>query len=203
MRKRLLVGVLMSLMVVAGPGADAQSTARQRSAQHQAEVKAKIGCNRAEERAGKCSNAPAPAPAAAPAAKPTAQTQPSTSASGGPKKIVISIAQQRLRAYEGNRLVLDTPVSTGRAGHATPRGTFSILSKETRHWSTQYHVWMPYAMRVVRGIFIHEIPITPEGRRLGASSLGQPVSAGCIRVGIGPAGALYRWTPVGTPVVIQ
>ncbi|HVL82582.1 MAG TPA: L,D-transpeptidase, partial [Actinomycetota bacterium] len=134
----------------------------------------------------------------APAAKPS-----SGGSGGGAKKIVITISQQRLRAYEGNRVVLDTVVSTGKPGHATPRGNFSILSKTERHWSTQYHVWMPYAMRVYKGIFIHEIPISPDGRRLGANQLGQPVSAGCVRVGIGPAASLYRWAPVGTPVIIQ
>lgn len=122
---------------------------------------------------------------------------------GGGKQIEISLSEQRLRAYEGGRLVLDTAVSTGTASHPTPTGSFSIKSKERMHWSTQYGAWMPYAMRVVGGIFIHEIPIGADGRRIGASQIGNPASHGCIRVPSGAAQQLYSWATIGTPVLIR
>jgi len=122
---------------------------------------------------------------------------------GGPKQIEISLSEQRLRAYEGQRLVLDTAISSGSASYPTPTGAFSIRSKETMHWSTQYPSWMPYAMRVVNGIFIHEIPIGEDGQRIGASEIGTPASHGCIRVPQGAAQQLFSWAEIGTPVLIR
>jgi lipoprotein-anchoring transpeptidase ErfK/SrfK len=113
------------------------------------------------------------------------------------------LSEQRLRAYEGQRLVLDTAISSGSASYPTPTGTFSIRSKETMHWSTQYSAWMPYAMRVVGGIFIHETPIGADGGRIGASEIGSPASHGCIRVPSGAAHRLFNWAEIGTPVLIR
>lgn len=121
----------------------------------------------------------------------------------GPKQIEISLAEQRLRAYEGQRLVLDTAISSGSASYPTPTGAFSIRSKEAMHWSTQYSAWMPYAMRVVGGIFIHETPIGVDGQRIGASDIGSPASHGCIRVPSGAAQRLFNWAEIGTPVQIS
>ncbi len=123
--------------------------------------------------------------------------------SGGPKQIEISLSEQRLRAFEGQRLVLDTAISSGSASYPTPTGAFSVRSKETMHWSTQYSAWMPYAMRVVGGIFIHETPIGADGQRIGASEIGSPASHGCIRVPSGSAQRLFNWAEIGTPVVIR
>lgn len=208
------------------------SEAADRAAQIRADIQAKIGCAAAQscgtsaEVASTSSHAPrvaevasirtpraprtpslgaaaAPAPAPAPAAQ-QAAPQPQADAPYGHGKVIeISISEQKLRAWEGGRVVLETAVSTGKPGHETPRGEFSILSKERNHWSTQYHVDMPYAMRVVRGIYIHEIPISPDGRRIGASDIGRPVSAGCIRVPEGTAKRLYDWAEVGTRVIIH
>ena len=122
---------------------------------------------------------------------------------GGAKQIEISLAEQRLRAYEGARIVLDTAISSGSASYPTPTGSFSIRSKETMHWSSQYSAWMPYAMRVVGGIFIHETPIGADGQRIGAAEIGSPASHGCIRVPSGAAQSLFSWAEIGTPVLIR
>ncbi|HVE90824.1 MAG TPA: L,D-transpeptidase [Actinomycetota bacterium] len=207
MLRRLVVLLFMSLGVVFLASA-AEAAGQDSFDQRRAEVAARIACHRQVIRGGpacsgdanratassKVSNAQA-APVAA------AQAAPRAQAAGGPKRIVISTQTQTLKAYEGDRVVMDTPVSTGAPGFPTPTGTYSIQSKEKMHWSTQYGVWMPYAMRVVRGIFIHEVPIDTQGRRLGGA-LGQAASHGCIRVGVGPAQSLYEWAEVGTPVTI-
>jgi lipoprotein-anchoring transpeptidase ErfK/SrfK len=62
---------------------------------------------------------------------------------------------------------------------------------------------MPYAMRIVGGVFIHEVAISPDGRRLGSSSIGSPASHGCIRVPVGTAANVYHMSHVGMPVSIR
>lgn len=184
----------------------AEKVARQRDA-----TRAKIACSRAAARGQRCDAqtarvaagvAPAPTTRSRSTA-PSRASAPGGGSTGGSKSIVISINEQILRAYEGDDLVLATPVSTGARGTETPTGRYKIRSKEQRHWSTKFHVWMPYAMQVVGGIFIHELPFTRDGQRIGVRSLGSAVSHGCIRVGIGDAEALYNWTTVGTPVLIR
>lgn len=198
-RSRFVVALLAATMVLGSFSPASASSAREKVAAQRAAVEAKIACMRSPSN---CGSAPAPT-AVTTAPVRTQAPKESVKPSGGAKAIEISIANQTLTAWEGNRAVLVLAVSTGGPGNETPTGRFSIQSKETNHWSTQYSVNMPYAMRVVNGIFIHELPITPDGRRLGAGSLGSAVSHGCIRVGVGDAQALFNWTPVGTPVIIH
>jgi lipoprotein-anchoring transpeptidase ErfK/SrfK len=154
-----------------------------------------------------CSSGDCVLPAGGRRAESTTTVAPLATASrpverSGAKQIEISLSEQRLRAFEGGQLVLDTSVSTGNASHPTPAGSFSVLSKEQMHWSSQYGAWMPYAMRVVGGAYMHETPIGADGRRIGASEIGSPASHGCIRVPSGAAQQLFAWADIGTPVVI-
>ena len=54
-----------------------------------------------------------------------AQTQIEGETPGGKKRVVIDKARQVLLAYEGERLVFQSRVSTGRAGRRTPSGDFT------------------------------------------------------------------------------
>jgi len=122
----------------------------------------------------------------------------------GLKKIVIDISEQNLKAYEGDKIFLDTKVSTGRIGMPTPLGNFNILSKNPRAWSSKYGLYMPYWMAfTTKGHGLHELPEWPGGYKEGANHLGVRVSHGCVRLGIGPAKQLYDWAEIGTPVIIQ
>jgi hypothetical protein len=210
MRRRFVLGGIAvafgaaALLFLAAGSADA-STVRER-------IMAKRAANGWDCSSGDCvlpsggrdrasagrerTNTASVAPAAAPQA-------PAPEQIGGAKQIEISLAEQRLRAYEGQRLVLDTAISSGSASYPTPTGSYSIRSKEAMHWSTQYSVWMPHAMRVVGGIFIHELPIGADGQRIGASEIGSPTSHGCIRVPSGAAQRLFSWAEIGTPVLIR
>lgn len=221
--KRCAVALMMIAGLVAtGSGAQAGMSAGEKIAQHRSEIKAKMAERRAEMRAPRSAReartprsprdqapdtrdqATAPRTRTAPqetSARP--DPGPASPASGGEKVIEINISSQSLRAWDGQQLVMETAVSTGKPGYETPRGQFSILSKERRHWSTIYGVWMPYAMRVVGGIFIHELPVRTSGEQYGAAQLGSPASGGCIRVGVGSAQRLYNWAHIGTTVLIR
>ncbi|MGH2829974.1 MAG: L,D-transpeptidase [Actinomycetota bacterium] len=120
------------------------------------------------------------------------------------KFIELSIAKQRLVAWENGRPVMEFAISTGRPGYRTPAGRFKVRAKGTRWWSRKWKVWMPYAMNFHRNYNLHSLPHARGSRRLiGASSLGRPASHGCVRIGPSNAKRLYSWTPVGTPVWIH
>ncbi len=113
------------------------------------------------------------------------------------KGIEISIADQELRAWQGNRLVLRTNISSGKGG-STPRGEYSIgPAKRKMHYSSLYNnAPMPYAMQVHGNIFIHGYKSVPK----------YPASHGCIRMplkGKNAAKLLFEWADLGTPVAIR
>jgi lipoprotein-anchoring transpeptidase ErfK/SrfK len=120
------------------------------------------------------------------------------------KRVVISIARQELTYYLGDVAVATHPVSTGRPGRPTPTGTFAILDKMPRAWSSSAKLWMPYWMPFIGTKYgLHELPEWPGGRKEGETSLGTPVSGGCVRLGVGAAKELYEWVDIGTEVTIE
>jgi len=120
------------------------------------------------------------------------------------KYIDVNLATQKLCKIDGQNLVDCTTISSGKASTPTPTGTYSILNKSPRRWSSSAGLWMPWWEEWKAGGYgLHELPEWPSGYKEGADHLGLPVSHGCIRLGIGPAEALYNWTEIGTPIYIH
>jgi lipoprotein-anchoring transpeptidase ErfK/SrfK len=151
--------------------------------------------------------APAPAPAApAPAPAPAAPAPapaPVVQSTGGWKHIVVNISHQWLYAYEGDILVFDAPITTGKDGFNTPAGNFAIYAKvpvQTMSGTLggeYYNVPnVPHAMYIHGGVALHG---TYWHNLFGS---GVRVSHGCINLPLGSAAWLYNWAPVGTPVQV-
>jgi hypothetical protein len=118
------------------------------------------------------------------------------------KRIEVNIGSQELSYFLGGVRINTFPVSTGRPGMYTPLGHYEVDGKSLRAWS-HWGLWMPYWLSLNNGYFgIHELPEWPNGYKEGEDHLGQPVSHGCIRLGVGPAEFLYNWAEIGTPVFI-
>lgn len=120
------------------------------------------------------------------------------------KYIDVNLTEQKLYTLEGGKLVNSYRVSTGKWSMPTPVGEYSINSKDPKAYSRQYDLYMPYWMAFIgHGYGIHELPETSSGRKEGESSLGVPVSHGCVRLGVGAAEEVYNWAEVGTPIFIH
>jgi hypothetical protein len=111
----------------------------------------------------------------------------------GPLIMVVSISEQRAYVYRNGILIGATTVSTGRPGHLTPTGVFTILQKQKEHRSTIYDgAPMPYMERLTWG-----------GVALHAGGLpGYPESHGCIHLPSEFARLLFGTTSDGMTVVI-
>jgi hypothetical protein len=128
----------------------------------------------------------------------------STSRAALEKKIVVHLKTQRIDQDLGGVVMATYVVSSGKPSTPTPVGTFTILSKNKRAWSNMAGLWMPWWMQFTKqGAGLHELPEWPGGHKEGAAHLGTPVSHGCVRLGIGPAKALYDWAPIGSKVIVQ
>jgi hypothetical protein len=111
----------------------------------------------------------------------------------GPMLLIVNVATQRAVLFRNGVPIAATSVSTGRPGHATPTGVFTILQKQIEHYSSIYDsAPMPYMQR-----------LTWQGVALHAGNLpGYPASHGCIRMPADFAKRLYGETKVGMTVVV-
>lgn len=107
--------------------------------------------------------------------------------------VVVNLSDQRAFVYRNGIRIGATTVSTGKEGHDTPTGVFTILGKDVDHHSSIYNnASMPYSER-----------LTWSGVALHAGGLpGYPSSHGCVHLPIAFAKLLFAVTHVGTPVII-
>jgi len=143
--------------------------------------------------------ASAQSPKAAPAAKTAATLKPgewiwyANAVPKGPMLLMVSIAQQKAYLYRNGIRVGATTVSTGKKGHETPTGVFTILQKNKDHKSNRYNnAPMPYMQR-----------LTWDGIALHTGKLpGYPASHGCVRMPDDFAKRLFAETSLGMTVVV-
>jgi hypothetical protein len=111
----------------------------------------------------------------------------------GPVTVIISLKTQRAYAYRNGVPIGVSTVSTGKPGHDTPTGIFTILQKHIAHKSNLYSdAPMPFMQR-----------LTWDGIAIHAGNLpGYPASHGCVRLPLEFAKLLYGITKLGLTVVI-
>ncbi|WNO53602.1 L,D-transpeptidase [Stakelama saccharophila] len=111
----------------------------------------------------------------------------------GPVTMVISLAAQRAFVYRNGVPIGVSTISSGKPGHRTPTGVFTILQKDVDHHSNLYNsAPMPFMQR-----------LTWDGIALHAGDLpGYPASHGCIRLPLAFAKLLFDTTELGLTVVV-
>ena len=111
----------------------------------------------------------------------------------GPVVVVVSLPEQMAYVYRNGVRIGVATASTGKKGHRTPTGVFTILNKDKDHHSKTYgNAAMPYSER-----------LTWDGVALHAGGLpGYPSSHGCVHLPSEFARLLFGITHKGTTVVI-
>src|SRR4249919_3554217 len=115
-------------------------------------------------------------------------------APAGPMLLLVNVRTQRAVLYRNGVPIGATTVSTGKEGHETPTGVFTVLQKQIEHYSSKYdNAPMPYMQRLTWG-----------GVALHAGSLpGYPASHGCVRMPYEFAQLLYGETKTGLTVIVS
>ena len=112
--------------------------------------------------------------------------------------VVINLASQRLRAYQGDRLVMETKISSGKKGNSTPTGEYKTGPEKSKYrTSSKYEdAPMPFSVQFYGGYFIH-----------GSSSVpSYPASHGCIRMpltGMNAAKYFFDWVSLKVSVSLD
>lgn len=111
----------------------------------------------------------------------------------GPVVIIVSLTDQTLYVYRNGIRIGRSTISSGKDGHQTPTGVFTILEKNVKHTSNIYKgAPMPYMERLTWG-----------GIAMHAGNLpGYPASHGCVRLPVEFAQKLYTVTAKGTTVIV-
>lgn len=126
-----------------------------------------------------------------------AQRAAPPSDAGDDKWLDVDLDEQVLVAYEGERPVFATLVSTGRAGHATPAGIARIASKHERADMTNtkaeaYSVAdVPWTMYYDRDFALHT--------SYWHDGFGSVRSHGCVNLAPRDARWLYQWSSPDVP----
>jgi lipoprotein-anchoring transpeptidase ErfK/SrfK len=140
-------------------------------------------------------------------------------AQASPYSIEIDLQEQTAYLIRDGRAVLSTPISSGRFGHLTETGSFSVIEKERNHSSNIYGKIVDARgnavvadadvdMRVPRGCRFVPAPMRYFVRFDGANGLhagilpGHAASHGCVRVPERNAIAIFNAVDVGTPVTV-
>jgi lipoprotein-anchoring transpeptidase ErfK/SrfK len=136
-------------------------------------------------------------------------------------RVVVSLPKQRAYLMIGEQIVADSPISSGKTGHSTPSGHFSVLEKDPDHRSSIYGDFVDSSGRVVRAGISAKIDSAPSGThyvgapmswfmRLTGEGVGMhvgilpgyPASHGCIRMPPDGAKLFYDTVRIGTPVTV-
>ena len=133
----------------------------------------------------------------------------------------VSLPKQRAYLMVGDQVAADSPISSGKTGHGTPRGNFSVLEKDPDHRSSIYGDFVDRSGRTVRAGISAKIDSAPSGTHYVGASMrwfmrltgegvgmhvgilpGYPASHGCIRMSPDGAKLFYDTVKIGTPVTV-
>jgi lipoprotein-anchoring transpeptidase ErfK/SrfK len=133
--------------------------------------------------------------------------------------VEIDLQEQTAYLVRDGRVVLSTPIASGRYGHLTEPGSFKIIDKERSHFSTLYGKIVDASGRTIVSDADADMPVPPGGRFIPApmryfmrfnESIGMhagylpgyPASHGCVRLPEENAVAFFNALNVGTPVTV-
>ncbi|MFL6515681.1 MAG: L,D-transpeptidase family protein [Chthoniobacterales bacterium] len=137
-------------------------------------------------------------------------------------RVVVSLSKQRAYLLIGEDVVIDSPISSGKRGHTSPSGSFSVLEKDPNHHSSIYGDFVDASGRVVRAGVSAKIDSAPSGTHFDGATMkwfmrltdegvgmhvgilpGYPASHGCIRMPEEGAKLFYDHVKIGTPVRVS
>jgi lipoprotein-anchoring transpeptidase ErfK/SrfK len=139
----------------------------------------------------------------------------------GRASIVVDLGEQEAYLYRGKHRTASSRISSGREGHRTPVGRFTVIRKDIDHRSSLYGDYVNDAGRVVKpNVDSRKDSKPPHSHFLGAAMPffvefspgyglhqgylpGAPASHGCIRMPYWKARQFYEAARIGTAVIVK
>ena len=121
------------------------------------------------------------------------------------KHIIVDKAEQKLYAFDGDELFMETVISTGLELSPTPSGTFTVFKKTPSRYmqgplpgfsdyydlpGVPWNLYFTQGGAVIHGAYWHD-------------SFGIRYSHGCVNLSPEDAKKLYSWAILGTKVIVK
>ena len=126
------------------------------------------------------------------------------------KRIVVSIKDQKMQAFEDGKLKWDWPISTGIPSSPTSPGIFQVQSRDPNAYANNWDLWMPWFVGFYRPVptsdfmnGFHGFPKRGGTQILWTNSIGKPVTYGCVLATNENAKLLYDWAQDGVIVEVK
>jgi lipoprotein-anchoring transpeptidase ErfK/SrfK len=134
-------------------------------------------------------------------------------------RVIINLSDQRVSLVQQGRITLVSPIASGKPGWSTPRGNFSVFSKDIGHRSRSFGSVFDAYGRVVnsnatpsshvpRGGHYQPAPMpyfmefSPAVGMHAGYLPGYPASHGCVRMPRDLAALFFARVQIGTPVTV-
>ncbi len=127
--------------------------------------------------------------------------------SGSGRRIVYALTDQMVWLVAADETILANYLVSGRLGSPGP-GTYEVFSKSRRtvaflDQSITMRWMVRFATTDKTNLGFHDLPRYGDGRPMQTEEeLGTALSGGCVRQADADAIRMYRWAPVGTPVIV-
>lgn len=122
------------------------------------------------------------------------------------KRIIVDVSEQKLYAYDKDKLFMEEPISTGLEFTPTPRGKFSVFKMTPSR----------FMQGPIKGVSdqVYDLPgvpwnlyFTAEGAVIHGAywhdNFGEKWSHGCVNLSPENAKKLYDWAEIGMKVIVQ
>ena len=137
----------------------------------------------------------------------------------GQTAVLVDLNQQTAYLFENGRVMLISPIASGKEGFGTPTGKFRVINKDPNHTSADFGLIVDAYDRIVDPNATPSTPVPagchyepapmPDYMQLGpyfgmhgGYLPGYPASHGCVRMPSGMAAEFFSKVQVGTPVQI-
>ncbi|TSB46680.1 L,D-transpeptidase [Alkalicoccobacillus porphyridii] len=122
--------------------------------------------------------------------------------------IIVKLSSNQLAYIEDEKIVEVLPAATGKRGSETPLGLFTITVKAEQPYYRKANIAGGAPNNPLGSRWIGFDALDTEGRTYGVhgtnrpSSIGYPVTSGCIRLSNEKVERLYNQIPLGTKILI-
>jgi hypothetical protein len=138
---------------------------------------------------------------------------------GAERQVVIDLSAQRASLIDQGRVVLCSPIASGKEGWRTPTGHFRIIAKDANHRSGSFGSVVDSSGQVINGNATPSSPV-PRGAHYEPAPMpyfmefapmvgmhagrlpGYPASHGCVRMPHDLVQKFYSEVAVGMPVTV-
>lgn len=118
----------------------------------------------------------------------------------GDNYVIIDISDQNLKVYVDDKVIIDTPIVTGKDSSPTYCGIFDVYKKEKNVNWPEFGVTVKYGLAFNRGEWIHDASWR---KKFGGEIYHESGSHGCVNIPKNIMPKVYENVEIGTPVLVK